>query len=171
MRCFECGDLGHKRLTCPHKKEKRTSTSRAETNNIETQRSQERVKGVTYEAREQQEVSELNVNIGDVEKPSCSTALDKDVSVCVDVDEHKAQSETEDIGEGVVAGEVGASEGNMVDEMEDLSQCTDGLRDDDEQWSDAAKMSDNDLYTLDQINYFLDETKGKTVVEISDFFS
>ncbi len=115
-------------------------------------------------------MSELNVNIGDVEKPGCSTALDKDVSECVDVDEHKAQSETEDMGEGVVAGEVGASEGNMVDEMEDLSQCTDGLRDDDEQWSDAAKMSDNDLYTLDQINYFLDETKGKTGVEISYFF-
>ncbi len=171
MRCFECGDLGHKRLTCPHKKEQRASTSRAETNNIETPRSQERVKGVTDEAREQQEVSELNVNIGDVEKPGCSTAVDKDVSVCVDVDEHKAQSETEDMCESVVAGEAGASEGNMVDEMEDLSQCTDdGLRDDDEQWSDAAKMGDNDLYTLDQINNFLDETKGKTGVEISDFF-
>ncbi len=106
-----------------------------------------------------------------MEKPACSTAVDKDVSVCVDVDEHKAQSETEDMCESVVAGEAGASEGNMVEEMEDLSQCTDdGLRDDDELWSDAAKMGDNDLYTLDQINNFLDETKGKTGVEISDFF-
>lgn len=121
--------------------------------------------------RGQQEVSELHVNIGDVEKPCCSTAVDKDVSVCEDVDEHEAQSDTEDVCEGVVAGEAGASEGNMVDEMEDLSQCTDdGSRDDVEQWSDAAKMVDNDLYTLDQIHSFLDETKGKTGVEISDFF-
>ncbi len=171
MRCFECGDLGHKRFTCPHKNEQSASTSRAETNNTETPRSQEPVKGVTDEVRGQQEVSELHVNIGDVEKPCCSTAVDKDVSVCEDVDEHEAQSDTEDVCEGVVAGEAGASGGNMVDEMEDLSQCTDdGLRDDVEQWSDAAKMVDNDLYTLDQIHSFLDETKGKTGVEISDFF-
>ncbi len=141
MRCFECRDLGHKRFTCPHKNEQSASTSRAETNNTETPRSQERVKGVTDEVRGQQEVSELNVNIGDVEKPRCSTAVDKDVSVCDDVDEHEAQSDTEDVCEGVVAGEAGASEGNMVDEMEDSSQCTDdGSRDDVEQWSDAAKM-------------------------------
>lgn len=73
IRCFECGDLGHKRFTCPHKNE--------QTNNIETPRSQERVIGVTDEVRGQQEVSELNVNIGDVEKPGCSTAVEKVVYV------------------------------------------------------------------------------------------
>jgi len=54
----------------------------------------------------------------------------------------------------------------MDDEMEDLSQCSnDGMKND-EQWSEDVK----DMYTVEQINSFLDETKGKSGVEIEDYF-
>lgn len=33
-----------------------------------------------------------------------------------------------------------------------------------------ANVAEKDMYTLEQINSFLDETKGKTGVEVSDFF-
>lgn len=97
MRCFDCGDFGHKRFTCPHKNEQYASTSRAEMNNTETMRFQEQAKEVTDEIKGQQEVSEFNVIVGDVEKPSGSTPIDKDVSVCDEVVEHEAQSDTKDV--------------------------------------------------------------------------
>lgn len=164
LRCFECRDLGHKRFACPHKDERRASTSQAETNNLETQRSQERA---TDQVIVQHEVSELNVNTGDEEKAGCSTAFNTAVSKAVsECDDAKAQSGSEDRA----AGQAG---GDLVDDMEDLSQCTDGgLRDDDddERWSDVAKIADKDLYSLKQIISFLDQTKGKAGVKIGDFF-
>jgi len=41
----------------------------------------------------------------------------------------------------------------------------DGMKND-EQWSEAVK----DMYTAEQINSFLDKTKGKSGVEIGDYF-
>jgi len=41
----------------------------------------------------------------------------------------------------------------------------DGMKND-EQWSEAVK----DMYTPEQINSFLDKTKGKSGVEIGDYF-
>ncbi len=32
LKCFECGDLGHKRFLCPHKDNQRPSTSRGDVN-------------------------------------------------------------------------------------------------------------------------------------------
>lgn len=163
MRCYGCGDFGHKRFLCPQKNEQRASSSQAETSNADTLR----VQG-TDEMTGQQEVSELEVNItGNVEKPGCSTDSNADGSNAK-CDESKAQSDTEVVCEGGTEQESGSKE-SFDDEMEGLSQCTDdGLREDDEQWSEVVKKANKDLYTLDQINAFLDKTKGKIGVEISD---
>lgn len=42
-----------------------------------------------------------------------------------------------------------------------------------EQWSDTSdivRVAEKDLYTLEKITSFLDETRGKAGVEVSDFF-
>lgn len=170
MRCYECGDVGHKRLTCPHKDEQRASTSREDTSNTGAQRPEQQAERATDEVNERQEVSETTDTPGGVGEAECSrpTVIHKDVSECDDNEQNDAQSDVEDVCEDVT-GQAGVSEENMADEMEGLSQCTDdGLRDD-EQWSDVSKVVD-DLYTLEQINSFLDKTKGRAGVEVCDYF-
>ncbi|KAI2668920.1 Anthocyanidin 3-O-glucoside 5-O-glucosyltransferase [Labeo rohita] len=62
--------------------------------------------------------------------------------------------------------EIGGLEENLTDGSEAMSQMTD----DGEQWSDIQRDDAQDLYTVDEINAFLDETKGKFGVEIKDYF-
>lgn len=56
------------------------------------------------------------------------------------------------------------------DDLEVLSQCTDEGSKEDEQWSDSFDMAKEDLYTVEQINTFLDETKGRVGVDVERFF-
>ncbi|KAI7803377.1 hypothetical protein IRJ41_006155 [Triplophysa rosa] len=152
MRCFVCGELGHKRFACPHKDKPRASASRDDTS-------------VTPTSKEQGD------DAGDVEIPGCSTAIEEDVNESEEVDKHEVQNNGDDVCADSGVEKTSDSQENMVDEMENLSQYTDdGLRDDEEQWSDGEKIADNDLYTLEQINYFLDKTKGKSGVEIRTYF-
>ncbi len=44
------------------------------------------------------------------------------------------------------------------------------MEQDDDQWSDFARGTKKDMYTVEQINSFLDETKGKAGVGVGDFF-
>lgn len=170
MRCYECGDVGHKRLACPHNKEEpRASTSRDDTSNTDAQRPEQQAERATDEVNEQQEVSETTGIPGSVGEAECSrpTVIHKDVSECDDNEQNDAQSDVEDVCEDVT-GQAGVSEENMA-EMEVFSQCTDDGSRDDEQWSDVSKVVD-DLYTLEQINSFLDKTKGRAGVEVCDYF-
>lgn len=169
MKCFECGDLDHKRFACPHKDSTLQRVSTASTgentfehraSNTETQRSEEQDKHARDETVKQQEVSEANTNIVDMEKPGCSNVDDKVVSEGDDID----QSDVENLSK--VKGAVE----NMVDELENLSQCTEDGMKEDEQWTDTSKGGEKDLYTLEQINSFLDNTKGRAGIEISDYF-
>lgn len=82
----------------------------------------------------------------------------------------EAKSGVEDVCEVSDEAQAESVEENMADEMDVLSQCTDdGIRDDD-QWSDFSRGTDKDMYTVEQIIYFLDETKGKAGVEVGVFF-
>lgn len=173
LRCFECGDLGHKRFSCPKKSEVRASTSRADDNNsehhvniVETPRYEEQDNGATEEVEGQQEVSDSNVNhAGCVEQPGGSHLPDKDVSASVD--DNVGDAEDKGMNSDVV--QVVGSQEKMDDEFECLSQCTDdGMKDD--EWPEMTKEAEKDLYSVEQINSFLDQTKGKSGVEISDYF-
>lgn len=174
LRCFECGDLGHKRFTCPKNNEQRTSTSSSGEGNVDhhisvesPQRTEGKDKGVTEEVKVQQEVSGIiHVNAGCVEQPECSRLT---VKAVVNTETDDDQSDVDDVCDSIVQSG-GASEVGMDEETESLSQYTDdGIRED-EQWSDVFKRAENDLYSLEQINAFLDQTKGKAGVEISDYF-
>lgn len=165
LRCFECGDLGHKRFSCPKKTEVRASTSRADDNNsehhvniVETPRNEEQDNGTTEEVEGQQEVSDSHVNnAGCVEQPGGSHFPDKDVSASVD--NNVGDAEDEDMNSDVV--QVAGSQEKMDDEFECLSQYTDDGTKDDE-WLEMTKEAEKDLYSVEQINSFLDQTKGKT---------
>ncbi len=101
LKCFECGDLGHKRFMCPHRDEQRPSTSRGDgndvvtqVNNTESERTEEQDKGATEGVDEQQEVSDLNDNAGCVEQPGCSYLPDEAVSVGDEDDQSDADDDT-----------------------------------------------------------------------------
>ncbi|GAA6067194.1 39S ribosomal protein L3, mitochondrial [Tachysurus ichikawai] len=63
----------------------------------------------------------------------------------------------------------GGAEGGRADDLHVVSQSTDVSMRDDVQWSDSTDVTgavDNDLYTVEEMNSFLDKTKGKAGVEV-----
>jgi len=172
LKCFECGDLGHKRLACPHRDEQRPSTSREDTgvtvehhNNAVEQRSVEQG-GVTKEAKEQEEVSVNAERVNDTEAIVQVGSKNTAVSDMIEMNDGSKGVVMEVVDdEGAQAG---GSEENIVDEVEECSQSTDDGMREGEQCSDGEVG--NDLYTVEEINAFLDETKGKSGVEIEDYF-
>lgn len=170
LKCFICGDLGHKRFTCPRRDEQRASTSRdendsePEVNNTESERVEEQDRGATEEVNEQQEVSDSVVNAGCVEQSGRNQVTLPDKAVRVSGENDQSDSDEDDTVQKF------GSEENLADETESLSQYTDDGMRDEEQWPDASKEVGKDLYPLEQINSFLDKTKGKAGVEIRDYF-
>ncbi|KAI7795316.1 hypothetical protein IRJ41_014493 [Triplophysa rosa] len=158
MRCFECGDLGHKRFACPHKNEQRVSTSCGDGDHTDHSNKAESQRAEEQDQRGQQEVSGIHVNTGSVEKPECTILPEKAVVSVANVNDND-QSDAEDLCEGSDLVQSGVSEENMADETEN-----------EEQWSDVSNRVETDLYTIDQINTILDKTKGKTGVEVSEHF-
>lgn len=157
LKCFECGELGHKRFACPHKDDQHASTSDAissdvnntgitdqQTSESDEQRNEEQSEGAT-EQDKMDEVSEINVNAKSVEQPGCSYVSDKSRNVLYNIDKSEAQSSVENVCEVDVA-QAEDLEDNMADEMDGLSQCTDDG--DDEQWSESLGGTDKHLYTV-----------------------
>lgn len=95
------------------------------------------------------------------EQAECSSAL----VINDDVEEVK---ENEVVSQTVIE----IAEKCSVDDIDGLSQYIDDSMKDDGHWSEGSEMSKvdtEDLYTVGQINAFLDETKGKSI-EVSEFF-
>lgn len=138
LKCFECGDLGHKRFMCPHK-DQRPSTSCGDVN-IANQAQQDTEKQQTemQEKAASKEVSDINLNAGSIEQPVCVSETVTDVTDVTDMSE--AQGGDKGMCEHKET-KTGVSEGNITDELDEMSQCTDvGLRNE-EQWSDTSDMA------------------------------
>ena len=175
LKCFDCGDIGHKRFACPHKRKNGDcstpnapmdggapagpSDNLAEENLPSAQVSAEPAKldegAIEHtEVGEQSDIPEINrrPNIKRKAKETsgggkgCSEAGDTAVqeenvnTVCENVDSVCKPSEEEE------------EEYMDDDEEDDLSEI-----------SEFSQIADDDLYTVDQIISFLDETKGKTI--------
>lgn len=111
---------------------------------------------------------EINVNNEDVQ-PGCSAAPHRTENETTDVIGDKGeQSRFENVHEVNDVSQTGGSEGKMDEELDNLSQCTEDGMKGSEVW--LEKMDERDLNTVEQINSFLDATKGKSGVEIGDFF-
>lgn len=198
LRCFECGDIGHKRFSCPHKNrpEEPRIREEQEVENEATMESQggqnrelEKVsEGQSVDTGEENEVSAISSESAvflQEEQPCCSSKIGlKAVTAAEDVVSDEVLSVSQDVKvvtvvEDVVPDEalpvsqdvkvVTAVEDMGVDEALSVSQ-DDGVKDDDccSDISDCPKVGDN-LYTVEQINEFLDETKGRKV-NVADYF-
>ncbi len=104
------------------------------------------------------------------DQPGCSYAVEKPASACGAMDRMQVnECSVEDVLQYSLVTQAKCLEEDEGDEMDGLSQSTeDSVRD--EQWSEMERVRESDLYTVEQINCFLDETKGKAGVEIGDFF-
>jgi len=176
LKCFDCGDVGHKRFSCPHKVRDEPSASRDEESNGESQvierNKQDSVltdRVTEEEVKEQEKVSAVVSKSVSNDQPGCSYAVGKPASACGVTDKVVNECSVEDVQQHSLVTQAKCSEEDTGEEMDGLSQSTeDGVRD--EQWAEMERARESDLYTVDQINSFLDETKGKAGVEIVDFF-
>ncbi len=192
VRCFECGDIGHKRLACPHKRTGAESAAGVDApDNIE-----DLAEAIQDEVVPTVEVSVVNdeavvsaENIESVPSVSNDVCADGDVAVNLEPgvsantivsdvkpDDAVPSTSANKKSEGVKD----ASQGecyDVIEEMEEVlsddpelledSQCDDGNSQGTVLSSVRADFSGgfnkDSLYSLEEINSFLDETYGKQV--------
>ncbi|KAI2647814.1 Transposon TX1 uncharacterized 82 kDa protein [Labeo rohita] len=191
LKCFICGDVGHKKFVCPRKNEQQPSTTQGEGITVDLQQNngeseQKQAEGTDEVNVQEQEVSDFNhstagpgSNVEPVENATnddnnaggssnvepVENVIDNDNKIGGGSNEESVLNITDGkMAEGM--DEIGGLEENLTDESEAMSQMTD----EGEQWSDIQRDDAQDLYTVDEINAFLDETKGKSGVEIKDYF-
>lgn len=222
MRCFDCGDVGHKRSSCPHKEQATGSTrSTGEQHNADErqapgeQNSKKRAADDLQTAGEKQatgkkravfaqsatgenqtegkqvegsavnnephvvqsEMGETSYSVlypdTDTKKKSKNSEVTNQKSD--NTEEQLSTTKNEGSGQTGVVGdtqsveaESGAADELLVDnvEMEDEDMEDDSLS----QYSDIVSQDDKQLYSLEEVNQFLDETYGKHSVDLTKFF-
>lgn len=213
MRCFDCGSIGHVRLSCPHRVE---SENEAGPSNTSDKRKENEVlksnvpNEVAVVNNEGQNV-DSNLKAGtNLEDPSPNIEKDteeasgsktkqerlKRVNVVTDVaverstvvqgsgqgdtverSENISQTNDEPNGlkgkvleRGKIVSLIKKVQSDMFDEeMEDDDDDGGGLSDFSDV-SDVSQVSCEQVYSLDEINKFLDETFGKSV-DVRNYFS
>ncbi|KAK3570108.1 hypothetical protein QTP86_011293, partial [Hemibagrus guttatus] len=104
LRCFECGDLGHKRFSCPHKNvntDPHPPVSNTNINNTDHHTEDNegegsvQVNGATEEVKGQKEESENGVRVVDDEQPGRSFVSVNTEIVTVSNDKSEAQGSAE----------------------------------------------------------------------------
>lgn len=181
LKCFECGDIGHKRFACPHKQQEgeRPSPSTTEAGaGLAEPRSESRLAD-TVGSADPQESQQSSAQVEKTEDPN-NVAIAQSVEEAPTV-EQNVVTVIEEQGTEVVIGEASAEPGTaemaqeVSEELEVENEDEEGLGED-EMVSDISDVSDLDSqggdempYSLQQINDFLDETFGKRV-DVKKFF-
>jgi len=212
MRCFDCGDLGHKRFTCPHKKQTENEVKDGNTEEhvdcsetIENRDKEKRLK-ITKETmipskkqkRQETLVEDIEATVSTcgVLQPSETTQAKS--SIEQNASEHSSKSEVSVFN---VFNQDGENKGGpnvpteVVDSVRDR-EASIGVEDEcagavqsavtAEEDSDEAQMeegdsgaegsefdysqSTTDVYSVEELNNFLDQTKGKKV-DVSKYFA
>lgn len=179
MKCFECGDISHKRMACPHKAQDRqeevaehsaaaedvqeqnedVQINADETNpeKVLTQIIEERngVNAELIDSNDQKDdIEEKEISIGqnDVSKMGKSSVMTDDVT------KGRINVEMVQTDDSEVFNSVEVRTGSEMGDDDNVSEI-----------SDIGSQIMEDTYTLQEINDFLDATFGKTV-EVKDFF-
>lgn len=183
LKCFECGDVGHKRSKCPHKAGSNVSGVDDITLNVDSEASESNrmqmspkiIPAVVSEARNESNGEQL---VRNETKESDGSV----VASCSGVEQEKRIFDRTVVelkeGLGSVYKESEEVQMNEVVNMEvnELLVCPEmvgeeELRDEDtlSDISEIGSQNMEETYSLDEINDFLDTTFGK-VVEVKDFF-
>lgn len=165
MKCFECGDVGHKRLACPHKAQADEAVGPV--------KDPENVQSVEEEEDEPQGAEEAIVVVEEDEPQGAEEAVELN-------EENDNQTEESGIVNNETTGMVGnkvmsedretvASSGGNGVGSENIGDAE--MRDEDalSEFSEIGSQVIEDMYPLEEINDFLDTTFGK-IVEVEDFF-
>lgn len=153
LKCFECGDVGHKKLSCPHKAGTSGEYARPSTSAVAVNSPEEALPSVVEE-RDAQSVEQSDSENGQNEKDVTELEMSEN---------------------GVINDNVNEPVYDVVADVNDDSKreenCDLDMKDDDtlSEISDVGSQLAGEVYTLQEINDFLDKTFGKTV-EVKDFF-
>lgn len=210
LKCFECGDVGHKRLACPHRPAvplpdpvEGTSGVGAEPAASQPKPVQRSYAGALVNAPASAASSAAAKRAAEVEEPAgagtasadCGTAEGSDRGVvaptasrpvCAEPQEPLQHVAPAPIKKRKMKKQLSGKKGDVLnsdssdserdnvmnpkaDNKQTAAMETDGDAD-----SDSASVADSgsqksDLYSLQEVNDFLDETFGQTV-EVTDYF-
>lgn len=199
MRCFECGDLGHKKFACPHKKQSENETNvgnsdvqlhQSETTEIKDKEKRPVVvKDVVIPAKKLKtngaESVELEVSgsassvfpqaVSSKDRSVIDQSSEAEVSVFNSSMQAGGNDGSNDLngvvdanviehGSEDVVADVSGLQSSLLIENEDSDE---GMLEDCDSYSEISEIecsqSLKDVYSVDEINDFLDVTKGKKV--------
>lgn len=181
MKCFECGDVGHKRFACPHYKNK-TQGNAAESTSGPSVAAGEGSDGQSMQAevqvslvhKDQEASSQLQQPGNDLNEAAVNSATGLDTTAGP-----SGEIEESDAAAAEVSVETGGSqaESSQVESRDEggvsktpvvESRANSELEEMDED-SESDSSQGSDLYSVEQINSFLNETFGKKV-QVEDHF-
>lgn len=173
MKCFVCGDVSHKRLMCPHKVG--VSGENASENAGPS------AVGVGENASENAGPSAAGGGENAIESALPSTVEEREDHSGKPAESVINDSHTEEAGAEPEAGENSVTKNDVsergdtkmesVDLLKSQENCETEMKDDDtfSEVSDVGSQIERDVYTLKEINDFLDMTFGKAF-DVTDFF-
>ncbi len=177
IKCFECGDVGHKRIACPHKQNAARPAAADGGEEVRSEAGGSAVEAPVGGVAASSEAAERPA--GGEAGGSGAAGPSVSGSEAVIAGEVEAGAAVK-VRQGDVAVRRSGEEAELlqaeeVEEQERAAGCQGDVTDMDcESESDTASIADSvsqgeDLYSLDQISGFLDDTFGKKV-NVTDYF-
>lgn len=185
LRCYDCGAVGHVRLTCPQREE---VTNETDTNGSAEQTMEEKVENEDQNVLNNKDLGSVGAE-SESNNTEVSTEVVENVNGEIELIEEMVMKETEKNTEQVEKVEHGEevmsvdrdqssnrsivnSEGKNSEERienEGEEESDDDLSDVSDV-SNLSQMGGDQFYALEEIDAFLDETFGK-VAEVKDYFT
>lgn len=185
LRCYDCGAVGHVRLTCPQREE---VTNETDTNGNAEQTMEKKVENEDQNVLNNKDLGSVGAE-SESNNTEVSTEVVENVNGEIELIEEMVMKETEKNteqvekvgnGEEVMSvdrdqssnGSIVNSEGKNSEERienEGEEESDDDLSDVSDV-SNLSQMGGDQFYTLEEIDAFLDETFGK-VAEVKDYFT
>ncbi|KAK7879904.1 hypothetical protein WMY93_033428 [Mugilogobius chulae] len=176
LKCFECGDVGHKRAACPHREPRAGEEERGEGSGEARVEEPVQVQEEGGARPDHSGDSEIDTEAGEPAEPqnsAVSVTTEHVQQVEVQADESAERSIPGSEGEGEeTPGCISAGEGSSV-ACQEQGEDNEMETEEDETLSQISDVSQDEtsLYSVEEINQFLDSTYGNKVANIEDFFS
>ena len=185
MKCFDCGDVGHKRHACPHRGAQSSGvsadaqTARSDSSREEGEEGQSADRGETVPETAVPAGSEIS-HVQPQPEPVAAQVIAPETQAVssgrgeqpvTPVNEQAVPSSSAQGGTGSnvdVTVTLPSSQATNEDDVESMLDT--GDESDYSSIADSSYTSTSDLYTLKEINDFLDKTFRKQTVKVADYF-